>query len=157
MNKINEVSSYKNYNKTLLKFYYQISYKPNFSLLNNKKSNNNKLFFKNFLYFFLILNFLKNFHKNLNYSFIFLKKKKYFKSYIKSPNRYKNSQKKLCFLYYIGILTLRLKYNNNNINFNIFYFFYYFNNVIFLFNLFETTLLALQKNYVLVKKNYKIF
>ena len=146
----------------MLKLRYQTSYKPVYYYLKKK---NNKIFLKNFLYFFLLLNFLSDKFKNFSYSFFFFKKKKNFKNLLKAPNRYKKAQKKLYFTFFLGIL--QIKYNIlylNHKEFNIlniknFFFFYYY--VIFyfknFFKFFESTLLSLQKYQIFFFMNFKFY
>lgn len=126
------------------------TYKP-YSFKQLKKKNNNKqIFLKNYIYFFLFLNYFKKILNLINFSFIFLKKKKYLKNVLRSPNRHKKAQTKLVFNIYKSALTIYLNYNyliNNN-------FIYFFILSVFFFkffNFFESALLSLNKKTIFYK------
>lgn len=123
-------------------------YKPLF----NKKAYvyNKHIFIKNFIYFYLFLNYFRNNLKIVNFSIVFLKKKKYFKNILRSPNRHKKAQTKLIFKNYCSILNVFFNFKNSFKNSFIYFFLFSFFFFRF-FKFFESSLLSLDR------KKFQIF
>lgn len=136
---------------------YQTSYKPLNNFKNNKQTVNisKKIYLKNFIYIYLILNFLKDDLKLINFKFFFKKNKQYFKNILRAPNRHKKAQTKLMFLYYSA--TLKLTLQNSLIDFvhlkQIFILFLYLNEF---FSFFESSLLSLQRKQFMLPLVYEL-
>lgn len=131
------------------------------SYLNSLKiiKKKNLLSQKNFLYFFLILNFFFKSNKLLYFkkiNFFFKKCKNNFKTILNSPNRHKISLTKLQFTYFLFFINIFLNIKKK-INKLLNYFLFYLNifNLFFLF--FESYLLTLKKKKFIFffKLNYK--
>lgn len=145
-------------NKIKLKLIYQTSYKPLNDLRRGKQKKNisKKIYYKNYIYLYLILQFFKNILSNLSFKFYFFKKKNYFRNILRAPNRHKKAQTKLAFVYYYGILTLTFDTFNFNSNFNFNLYFIYFNFLNQFFNFFESNLLILQKKQIILPIMYEL-
>ena len=121
------------------KFYYVINYKP---LLNYKKEllNTSGVYCKNFFLFFLLFNFLKQKNQFDNLKIKIQKKKYYYNSFLRAPNKYKKAQVKINLIRYRVVFNFTTFYviniNNfsNNINIeNLNYLMQYFLNYFFFF------------------------
>lgn len=136
-----------NLNKNFL--YFNLFYNSSYSNLTKFFSvkNKNLIFYKNYLYFFLILKYFffnNSVIKIINIKLNFKKKKKNFKVYLNSPNRHKISLNKLNFKFFLFKISIKLFLCNfffQNFK-NCFYFFFLFND---LFIFFESYLFNLKK------------
>ena len=141
--------------KTRLK--YNSSY--HFSQNNSKKKK--YIYIKNFLYFFLLINYLKNLNLSIKTSFFFKKKHFKFKNILNSPNRHKSAQTKFLFVSYNFFFTLKiffktfLYFNNTD---NVFYIFYVYKQFLTsFFFFFESYLISLNSKFfeLCLSLNYK--
>lgn len=147
-----------NKNFIFLNLFYNSSYSNLTKFFFNK--NKNLIYYKNYLYFFLILKyFFFNIStiKIISIKLRFEKKKKNFKVYLNSPNRHKISLTKLKFKFYS--FNIHIKFFLYNLFFKNFISFFYlislFNN---LFSFFESYLFTLKKKsfYFFLYLNYNI-
>lgn len=128
-------------------------YKP---ILNSKKFLTNKhIYIKNYLYFFLFLNYFKSLLGIVDFSIVFFKKKKYFKNILRSPNRHKKAQTKLIFKYYFSFLNIKF---SSKILFKSSFFFLYIFSLFFFkfFKFFESSLLSLDRKKIQIFFEYEL-
>lgn len=138
-----------------LNFLFYSSY-PNLNKIHNIK-NKKQIFYKNYLYFFLILSnffFLNNSFKLKKISFNFKKKKISYKTYLNAPNRHKKSLTKLQFNFFLFQLSLYLFYCLliNNLFFFLKHYFIFFKKLFFFF---ESYLLSMKKKQIFFSLNLK--
>ena len=131
-------------------------YKPIFNTIRKKKIISNHLFLKNYIYFFLFLNYFKNSLNFLEYSFIFFKKKKYLKNILRSPNRHKKAQTKLIFKSYNSYFKIYFFTDYNFYNNCFFYFFFFSFFFFFFFFFFEFYIFFLKKKKIIFFFKYEI-
>lgn len=132
-----------------------LKYNSSYSFFQNKLNKNKKtISLKNFLYFFLIINFFlkSKFFKNFNLTYFFKKKNSNFKTYLNAPNRHKISLTKLYYLNYWFLMKMTFKMSSvfdKTLNLS-YHFFYYQRSLNFYFKFFESYLLILNS------KSFKI-
>lgn len=134
-----------NKNLFFLNLFYNSSYSNLTKFFFNK--NKNLIYYKNYLYFFLILKYFffnTSSIKILGIKLIFKKKKKNFKVYLNSPNRHKISLNKLSFKFYSFKINIKLFLNNLYFK-SFFHYFYVILLLNRLFNFFESYLFNLKK------------
>lgn len=134
-----------NKNLFFLNLFYNSSYSNLTKFFFNK--NKNLIYYKNYLYFFLILKYFffnTSSIKILGIKLIFKKKKKNFKVYLNSPNRHKISLNKLSFKFYSFKINIKLFLNNLYFK-SFFHYFYVILLLNKLFNFFESYLFNLKK------------
>jgi hypothetical protein len=142
---------------TLVELKHSSQYKPILKRKNNLNLDSKHIYIKNYVYFYLFLNYFKKSLNFLDYSFIFLKKKKYLKNVLRSPNRHKKAQTKLIFKSYINYLKISMNISFDNKIKNSFQYFYLLSFFFFsFFKFFESSLLTLQKKKITFFFKYEL-